>query len=240
MIQFSYFWAIPAPRDHFIMAKGNIHSDLLHNWFLLPSVILILTAAIVCMAIPRETIHVAVNSLHNPFMDGLFRAWTLLGSGLGALAVILITLLIRFRYTLILFAGYAIAGITVQLMKHLFFSHAARPVKYFELLVPDQELYLVPGIELHSWYGFPSGHTAAAFALFFGISLILKAKWAQLLALILATGVAYSRIYLSQHFLADVTGGAVVGMLSGYLAWWWIKRYDRRWLQESLPKIIRR
>jgi membrane-associated phospholipid phosphatase len=30
--------------------------------------------------------------------------------------------------------------------------------------------------------------------------------------------VGYSRIYLAQHFLTDVTGGTVIGMISSYLS----------------------
>jgi len=220
------------------MKKGCISKDLRGHWFLLPSVILLLAATIVSMVMPRETIYMAINRCHTPFLDVLFRAWTFLGDGLGALVIVLIMLMIRIQYTIILFAGYAISGIAAQLIKRLFFSHVPRPVKYFELQGLDVDLYLVPGVELHSWYSFPSGHSATAFALFFGLSLILKAKWAQLLALVLAAGVAYSRIYLSQHFLMDVVGGAMIGMLAGYLGWWWIKRYDRRWLRKSLPELL--
>jgi membrane-associated phospholipid phosphatase len=220
------------------MEKGCISKELRGHWFLLPSVILLLAATIISVVIPRETIHMAINRYHTPFLDVLFRAWTFLGDGLGALVIVLITLMFKIRYAFILFAGYAISGITAQLIKRLFFSHAARPVKYFELQGVDFDLYLVPGVELHSWYSFPSGHSATAFALFFGLSLILKAKWAQLLALLLAAGVAYSRIYLSQHFLMDVVGGAVIGMVGGYLGWWGIKRYDRRWLRKSLPELL--
>lgn len=220
------------------MLKGLTGKDHDARWFLLPAVILLLAATIISVAVPRETIHMACNRVHAPFLDGLFRIWTFLGSGVGALIIILITLLARIRFTLSLFAGYAISGIAVQLMKRLLFSHAARPVKYFELREVDFDLYLVPGVELHSWHSFPSGHSATAFALFFGLSLILRMKWMQLTALMLAVGVAYSRIYLSQHFLMDVVGGAVIGLVGGYAGWRWIMQYDSRWLNRSLPELL--
>ena len=221
-----------------VMVKGFVNNMLRARWFLFPCVILLLTATIVSLAVPRETVHLAINRLHTPFLDFLFRAWTFLGNGLVALIIILITLVIRIRTTLILFAGYALSGITTQLIKHLFSGNSPRPLKYFELKGGDYDLYLVPGVDLHSWYSFPSGHTTTAFALFFGLSLILKAKWAQLLALVLAAGVAYSRVYLSQHFLTDVIGGAVIGITGGFLGWWWIRRYDRSWLRKSLPDLL--
>jgi membrane-associated phospholipid phosphatase len=208
------------------------------RWFLFPCVFLLLAATVVSLAVPRETIHLAINRLHTPFLDLLFRAWTFMGNGLGALIIILITLLIRIRTTLILFAGYAISGLTTQLIKRLFSEEVPRPLKYFELQGTGHDLYLVPGVDLHSWYSFPSGHATTAFALFFGLSIILEAKWAQFLALVLAAGVAFSRVYLSQHFLTDVVAGAVIGITGGYLGWWWIRRYDREWLRKSLPDLL--
>jgi membrane-associated phospholipid phosphatase len=227
-----------APRAEVAMVKGSIYKKLYTSWFLIPALVLFLAATIISLLVPRETIHLAINSLHSPFLDRLFRMWTLMGSGLGALVIILVTLMVRIRYTLMLSAGYAISGIASQLIKHLFFSHTPRPLKYFALRGLEPDLHLVPGVDLHSWYSFPSGHSATAFALFFGLSLILESRWAQLLALVLAAGVAYSRIYMSQHFLIDVVGGAVTGMAGGYLGWWWIGRYDREWLDKSLPKLI--
>jgi membrane-associated phospholipid phosphatase len=59
---------------------------------------------------------------------------------------------------------------------------------------------------------FPSGHTSAAFALFVCLVLITPRKWTPLW-MILAWATAYSRIYLSQHFLEDILFGSMIGML---------------------------
>lgn len=206
--------------------------------FLYPSLIVIATAMVFVLAVPRMEIHLAVNSIHATWLDRLFRTWTFLGEGLVVLVIVLITGFIRIRYSLVIFAGYAIPSLSAQLLKRLFFSTFARPVKYFELNLPDHDLYLVPGVDIHSWFSFPSGHTATAFGVFFSLALLTKNASVQFLLFLAALGVAYSRMYLSQHFLMDITGGAALGLAGGFLGWWWIGRYDRPWLNRSLPKLL--
>jgi membrane-associated phospholipid phosphatase len=204
------------------------------RWFLIPASLFILGSAIVSLLFTREVIHLEINRWHSPFTDQLFRWWTFLGDGWVLLALILLLLLWHIRVSLVLLTAYAISGLLVQLTKRFFFSHMARPSKYFELHGSGQELHLVPGVELHSWYSFPSGHTAAAFAVFFGLSLFLRSPGVRLFLFILAAGVAWSRVYLSQHFLMDVSAGAFFGLAGAAPAIWWIGRADRSWLDQPL------
>lgn len=63
-------------------------------------------------------------------------------------------------------------------------------------------------------YSFPSGHTGAAFAaasaLFFG------KKRLGIPALILATLIGFTRLYLYVHYLSDVLAGALLGIMLGW------------------------
>lgn len=64
-------------------------------------------------------------------------------------------------------------------------------------------------------YSFPSGHTGASFAavsaLFFGKNRL----WIP--ALILASLIAFSRLYLYVHYPTDVLAGAMIGIMAGWL-----------------------
>lgn len=74
-------------------------------------------------------------------------------------------------------------------------------------------------------YSFPSGHTAASFA---SVSALYFAREKRLWkpALVLAVLIAFSRLYLYVHFPSDVIGGAVLGVLCGYLGCRLTKKFN--------------
>lgn len=75
-------------------------------------------------------------------------------------------------------------------------------------------------------FGFPSGHTSTAVALWGGLALIFRKKIWLYVALVMVVLMMISRLYLAQHFLADVLGGAALGLLMLALAAFLLRRYD--------------
>ena len=74
------------------------------------------------------------------------------------------------------------------------------------------------GLRFDSKYtSFPSGHTAATTA-FFG-TLVCARRRVGLVLLPIPLLIAVSRIYLNAHYLSDVVGGALVGMLAAFVTW---------------------
>ena len=94
-----------------------------------------------------------------------------------------------------------------MLLKHLI----ARSRPY------DCILGLIPLITPPTDYSFPSGHTAASFAV--GALLFRKLpKRYGIPALVLAALIGFSRLYLGVHYPSDVLAGALLGTGISYAA----------------------
>ncbi|HTN53582.1 MAG TPA: phosphatase PAP2 family protein [Anaeromyxobacter sp.] len=65
-------------------------------------------------------------------------------------------------------------------------------------------------------FSFPSGHTAAAFAV--AVAFAGEPYAAGPVSLLLALGIALSRVYLGAHYPLDVGAGALLGAFAGALA----------------------
>lgn len=194
---------------------------------------------VITLLYSREETHIAINAVHNGFLDFLMKYWTHLGDGLFVSIAVIALLLLSFRHFFTGLAAFAFGGLTAQLLKHIAFSSFPRPAKFFELNDIAYQLYLVPGVEVNGWFSFPSGHTSTAFSFFFAMALFSKSRIVQALFFILALGVGYSRIYLSQHFLMDVVAGSFLGMATGWLAWRWFQLYDKKWLNSPAITIFK-
>ena len=70
-------------------------------------------------------------------------------------------------------------------------------------------------------YSFPSGHTAASFASATALTGALKGKykWFGVSALILATIIGISRLYVLVHWPTDVIAGFIIGVICGIIGW---------------------
>lgn len=73
-------------------------------------------------------------------------------------------------------------------------------------------------------FSFPSGHTSSSFAAAVGLFACMegKKKWYGVYALIVATIIAFSRLYVFAHWPTDVICGLIIGVICGilgYFAW---------------------
>jgi membrane-associated phospholipid phosphatase len=161
-----------------------------------------------------------VNSHHALWADFMFRFFTSLAE-----VFLPITLAIYFynrkrAFFVPFLTSYAVSTLIIQGIKHLIFPNALRPIAYFANL--HLSWYLVPGVDVHTQNSFPSGHTSAAWFMFFWFALLGKSRLWGLFMALAAIGVAYSRIYLMQHFPIDVTFGAGIGFLSSALVYYFM------------------
>lgn len=167
------------------------------------------------LASDKVALFLKINRLHHPLLDRLFYYVTFLGS--SPIYLLLITTLAikkRDRHTFLLgLVSFGCMSFVVQGMKRILFAHQLRPI----LLIPtDTPLHLVEGIKHHTHLSFPSGHAATIFAVACLVQLksSRKSYGRSLLLLLGAATVAYSRVYLCQHFYQDIYVGALVGTLT--------------------------
>ncbi len=204
-------------------------------FFLLPYLLFLLTVAALLISMQKGELHLAINKHHNPFADTMFVLITYLGDGFTVLFAVFLLLFYNYRYAFLTGAANVLAAGITQGLKHLIFHDVVRPAAFLKDI---KELYLVPGVENLYNYSFPSGHTTAAFALYFSLALMFENKFAKFFLFCVALLTGFSRIYLSQHFLVDVFTGSIIGTLTTLFVYHYIekKRQERSpaWMEKAL------
>jgi membrane-associated phospholipid phosphatase len=204
--------------------------------FLIPYIILLLAGFILVLLYSKTDLHLLLNRSHSPCSDVFYKYVTYLGSGITAGIVCVILLFIKIRYAQIMFASWAVAGIMVQLLKHLVFPGFDRPVEVFETI---GVLNLVQGIEYHKHFTFPSGHAATSMAIFGLLALICSRKWLKLIFLLCGVIISYSRVYISQHFLEDILFGSMLGILAVIIFYWYFHHLKMDWADHPVQYYFR-
>lgn len=185
------------------------------RWYFLGLFLFVATSVLLLIIYGKTTCFISLNSYHPYWLNVFFINYTFMGDGI--FAIVLFALIYfyfkRKQQGFMLLLSFIISGLAVQLIKN--FINAPRPKLFFEA---GQYLHFVDGVSLANNSSFPSGHTATAFAIATVLVLMMSNKNKQLLILLAALLVGYSRIYLAQHFLLDVIIGAVIGTASGVMS----------------------
>ena len=202
--------------------------------FLLPYLIFFVVTGGVILLFNKSEIHLYLNQFHSPFWDYFFKYGTALGDGYFIGFVFLVLLFIKFRYALANAVIYLSSGILVQVFKRFITPDALRPVKFFE---GSESLHLIEGLNYHSFRSFPSGHTATAFGFFLLLGLMSKNRYVKFVTFVLAFIVGYSRVYLSLHFLRDIWFGSLLGVVCALVAWYYIAKSPKKWMDKSLLRL---
>ena len=185
--------------------------------------ILLIGGLIMLLWLGKSGSFIALNPFHPEWLNTFFTYYTYTGDGFFALILSLVLILYvkTRREGIALLMAFLLSGLVVQVIKNLVDS--PRPGMFFE---PGQYHHFINGVTLSNNAGFPSGHTASAFALATVLALFLKNINWQLPVLLFAAFTGYSRIYLGQHFLGDVLVGTLIGCLSGLLACYLVVRFQ--------------
>ena len=173
---------------------------------------------------------------HNDFMNSLMKGVSYLGDGVLALLFAGAFIFYRLKISFFLLMNWFVSGLIAQVLKRYVFTDELRPLGYFREL--GVEIYQIPGLDIHMHHSFPSGHTATAFAIFFGLALFIKKSWLKVVLIFLAALGGYSRIYLGQHFLTDVIAGSVIGVFTSIIFYNFVENWKAPWLNKSIQSIL--
>ncbi|RFM26139.1 phosphatase PAP2 family protein [Deminuibacter soli] len=149
--------------------------------------------------------------------DYFFAAWTYMGDGLVWIAVLLVLLFVlkKKQFLPMAIAAFLLSTAFTQIGKHWIRPGEARPIRAIH---ETNLIHTVPFVEVHTISSFPSGHTGTAFTIYLFLCLLIPGTWWVAVGFLYAILVAYSRIYLAQHFPLDAGAGMVIGILSASLA----------------------
>lgn len=159
--------------------------------------------------------------LRGPLMDAFFIFYTTLGNA-GLMWLILSVVMLFFKRS-------RRAGATALLalaVGFVFTNVILKPLvcRTRPWLVVEGLTALIVENDPHS---FPSGHTCAAFAATCAWRPYLSKRWGNI-ALVCAALMGFSRLYVGVHFPTDVLAGALVGCLSVWLAWRFVRIKTKR------------
>ncbi len=163
------------------------------------------------VTLPKGVDLLFINHYHTIVFDTLFYVITFLGDGLFAtLFLLAVMFFVSIRKALVTTFTFLSVVLVIQVLKNFFFSATPRPLTFFQNLTT---IHYIPWIEIHDNNSFPSGHTAQAFCLALCILFYVQRKSLILPLFTLATLTGFSRLYLMQHFPADVLGGTIISVV---------------------------
>lgn len=202
--------------------------------FIALSLILLGVLGLALLYIPKGELHLLLNEYHTPARDIFYRYYTHVAEWFPYVICVALLLFSRIGDGVFASAAMLLSALFTQVVKHIVV--APRPLTWFGEHMPDVQLPLVEGVDVHAIYSFPSGHTTSFFALAFVLSIVATKRLSrfslalsstlQAILVVLAALGGYSRIYLCQHFALDVFAGALVGTLITLLCYAVLHRYE--------------
>ena len=157
-----------------------------------------------------------IDHLHDPWLEQLSDFGDTLGGGESLLIVSAVLLAVGYGFKI---SDWIRAG-WETLLAHLLSGLAVNTLKHS--IGRARPKFMHSGHAVFSpfsgndWDSFPSGHAMAAFAVATVIAVRFpKVRW---LVLAVAFGISISRLVRGSHYLTDIVGGAVLGVIIGALS----------------------
>jgi len=152
----------------------------------------------------------SVNKIANPTLDIFAIGLTQLGLGIVMAVVAVLFALWRYYYAIATAISLIFTGIFTGILKKIIFKGMPRPTGFFD---PKMLHHLMPNFDYHTQNTFPSGHSMTAIAIMLLLAFAINKKgWSVVLA-VLGITVAFTRVYLLQHFFLDIYVGSFLGIV---------------------------
>ncbi len=204
-----------------------------NRYFLIPYLFTLIICVIFLLSFSKTELHILSNKANSIFFDYFFKYVTHLGDGTIIAILAIVLLFVKYHYAIVFLSGSLLTAGIINLLKKVLLGEVFRPSKYFEIYETYQ-LHFVEGVKLHALHSFPSGHTGTSFNVFFMLALISPGKWLKLFWFFMAAVVGYSRVYISQHFLIDITVGSIIGVTFILSMFFLLSKSEKAWLDKSL------
>jgi undecaprenyl-diphosphatase len=151
------------------------------------------------------------------FLDVVMPFITSLGD-VGFIWILISVILLFFKKT---------RKLGIQLLISILFAYVIYQLNLKPVIARPRPFMQNPVVELlikaPKDFSFPSGHTACGFS-FVIILFLKKNKW-WIPALVLASLIGFSRMYLYVHFFTDVICGALCGIIFGAISFYFSEKY---------------
>jgi len=180
-------------------------------FYFIPFVIAWVAAVVYLTMHQQGDFVIGVNNQHTALGSFYFRYASWLGNTITYLWIFIAFLILRKRREAKMLVGIVLlTTVVIMTMKAFCFPPNLRP-KAFLVDIP---LKFVEGVKVYTQNSFPSGHTAGAFGWTLFLALLYKKPWFSMLMVGIAISVGLARVYLTQHFLLDVTVGSLIGIMA--------------------------
>jgi membrane-associated phospholipid phosphatase len=188
----------------------------------------------------RGDVFLWINQFSNSISDRIFTYITHTGLGIFAASIGLFFLLfISLKKGMQLSLALLLVSVFTNLGKRFLFFQHNRPLMEYDYI----DLYrIVPDVPLSFYRSFPSGHTMTAFGLAVVLASFTRDDRLGILLYCWAMLVAFSRIYLCQHFFVDVVWGMILGFCAGILSLVIMNKIseikNKEWLDKSVYGLL--